>query len=82
MTKSKKSTSLNEKQVNRPPKPRYTSIANQYYSEVVAPIERAYDQAMRLKNYKEAGNAYEQLTQAKKHHRLLIARKELVLIKK
>ncbi|MBA4495014.1 hypothetical protein ACFO25_02060 [Paenactinomyces guangxiensis] len=77
---AKKKRSHREKKANRPPKPRFTSKANIYHSEVVAPLEKAYRQAMRTGNYEEAGHFFKETTEARKEHRLLLHRKELVKI--
>jgi hypothetical protein len=78
---AKKKTSRREKQPNNPKKPRFTSKANLFYSEVVAPLEKAYRQAMKAKNYTEAEQFFKQIREAKEEHRLWLARKELVRIK-
>lgn len=70
-----------EKQINRPSKPRYTNKANSYYREEVAPIQRSYNQAMRMGLYDEAIKYFEALQIAKKEHRILLSRNEQVRIK-
>jgi hypothetical protein len=77
----KKKTISREKQPNRPPKPHYTLKANLYYRQVIAPLVKAYQQAMGAKNYEEAEKIFNQIREEKKHHRLLLHRKEMVRIK-
>lgn len=70
-----------EKQISRPPKPHYTNRAHLYYQEEVAPIEKSYQQAMKMGNYSEAVKFYEALQVAKKEHRILLSRNERVRVK-
>jgi hypothetical protein len=69
-----------EKQQNRPAKPKYTTTAHQYHQQVLAPLANAYRRAMKFKNYEEAGQYYMQLMEARKHHRILLHRKEKIQI--
>lgn len=83
MVKGKKPSKVatKEKQMNRPPKPKYTYKAHFFYKETIAPLERAYRQAMGAGNYIEASKLFNQITAARQEHRLWLARKEKVRIR-
>ncbi|RAL26549.1 hypothetical protein [Thermoflavimicrobium daqui] len=78
MAKKKRSR---EKQKNKPTKLKYTLIAHQFHKETIAPLVKQYRRAMCLKNYDAARDFFQQLTEARQHHRLLLHRKEKVRIK-
>lgn len=77
----KKKRNNREKAANRPRKPRYTLEANLFYRDMIAPLQRKYHTAMRMKNYEEAGRLFKEIAQGKEQHRLLLHRKEKVRIK-
>ncbi|SFJ30549.1 hypothetical protein [Thermoflavimicrobium dichotomicum] len=77
----KKRIIVREKPANRPSKPRYTLEANRFYQQTVAPLVKKYRQAMQLKNYDEAGSLFQQIVEARKHHRYLLHRKGKIRIK-
>lgn len=70
-----------DKENQRVSKARYTNYANVYYKEQVAPLERAYKRAMLGKQHQEAGEIFMKIREAKKKHRTILMRKELVRIK-
>ncbi|MGA8941762.1 MAG: hypothetical protein WB502_03475 [Thermoactinomyces sp.] len=76
----KKRTSGNAKE-NRPSKPRYTSRANIFDHEVLAPLTKRFRQALKAKNYEEAQMIYKEIVEARKQHRLWQHRCEWVRIR-
>jgi hypothetical protein len=70
-----------EKEKQRSAKPRYTNRANIFYKEKIAPLERAYRRAMIGGQYTEAGEIFKNIRAAKKQHRTILMRKELVQIR-
>lgn len=72
---------LNRPAPPSPPKPRYTSSANLYHKEVVAPLEKKWRHALKKKNYDEASAIFQELLEKRKYHRVLVKRSEKVLIK-
>ncbi|SEN21728.1 hypothetical protein [Lihuaxuella thermophila] len=77
----KKKRSTREKHPNPPQKPRYTLKANLFYSQVIAPLVKAYQQSMGAKNYEEAEQFFNQIREAKKQHRFLLHKKEMIRIR-
>jgi hypothetical protein len=65
----------------KPPKAKYTNKANLFHKETIAPLLRSYRYHMKLKNYDQAAEAFEQLRIARKQFRILLARNEKVRIK-
>jgi len=80
MGKKKGKTKRREKQPQNPVKPRTTTVADQYHRLEVAPLERAYRQALQAKAYGTASALFERLTAARNHHRVLIFRRERIPI--
>lgn len=70
-----------DKEKQRGPKPRYANRANLFYKEEVAPLERAYRRAMLGERYAEAAEIFKNIRTAKKQHRTILMRKELVQIR-
>ena len=78
---SKKRRFSQPRQEQRPAKPKYTSRANIYHQQVVAPLEKRFRQALKNRNYPEAQSLYKEIVQARKEHRLWIDRCEKVKIR-
>lgn len=70
-----------EKEKQRGAKARYTNYANIFYKEEVAPLERAYKRALLGEQYRQAGEIFMKIREAKKKHRTILMRKEFVRIK-
>jgi hypothetical protein len=70
-----------EKENQRRTKGRFTNKANIYYKDVVAPLERAYKRALIGAQYREAGEIFLKIREAKKSHRHLLMRKEFMRIR-
>ncbi len=64
-----------------PPKPRYTSRANIFYHEVLAPLNKTFHQALKAKNYDRARMIYKEIVTARNQHRLWLDRCEQVRIR-
>ncbi|MGI6474402.1 MAG: hypothetical protein ACOX0J_08965 [Thermoactinomyces vulgaris] len=69
------------RQEQRPAKPKYTSRANLFHQQVVAPLEKRFRQALKARRYEEAESLYREITEARKEHRLWIDRSEKVRIR-
>jgi hypothetical protein len=80
MEKKKGKLKKREKKAQNSPKPRTTTVADQYYRLEVAPLERAYRQALQAKAYGTASELYMKLTEARRRHRVLIFRRERIPI--
>lgn len=78
---SKFKRSLHQPKPSSPPKPRYTSSANLYHKEVIAPLERKLRHAFKKKNYDEASSLFQTLLLKRQHHRTLIKRNDKVIIR-
>lgn len=78
MGKKKGKTKRHEKQTKHPPKPRTTTVADQYHRQEVAPLERAYRQAFQAKSYGTASELFLRLREARRRHRVLIFRRERI----
>ncbi|MCH5584214.1 hypothetical protein MK805_04435 [Shimazuella sp. AN120528] len=70
-----------DKENQRKAKARYTNRANIFYKEEVAPLEKAYRRALLGEQYREAGEFFKKIREAKKRHRTILMRKEFVRIK-
>lgn len=77
----KKKMRTRTKQAPTPSKPKYTNKANLFSSETIAPLLRSYRYHMKLKNYDQASDAFEQLRKARKQFRILLKRNEKVRTK-
>jgi hypothetical protein len=80
MGKKKGKMKNRERKIQHSPKPRTTTVADQYHRLEVAPLERAYRQALQAKAYGTASQLFEKLTEARRHHRVLIYRRERIPI--
>jgi hypothetical protein len=80
MGKKKGKLKKREKKAQNPPKPRTTTVADQYNRLEVAPLEQAYKQALQAKAYGTVSELYMKLTEARRHHRVLIFRRERIPI--
>jgi Tfp pilus assembly protein PilF len=69
------------RQEQRPAKPKYTTRANMFHQQVVAPLEKRFRQALKARRYAEAESLYRKITEARKEHRLWIDRSEKVRIR-
>ncbi|WP_181736880.1 hypothetical protein [Thermoactinomyces mirandus] len=76
----KKRSSGNPKK-RRPPRPKYTSRANIFDHEVLAPLTKKFRQALKSKKYEEAQMLYKEIVEARKQHRLWLDRHEWVKIR-
>ena len=65
-----------QKEQHRPPKPRYTLIANAYQQQRLAPLYKRYAQLMRNQSYDEAIATFQQLEAARQEYRHLLHRRQ------
>ncbi|WP_044640367.1 hypothetical protein [Risungbinella massiliensis] len=71
-----KKTRNRERATQRPKKGKYTNIANFFYQEQVAPLEKAYRQHMQSKQYELAEQAFAQSRIKRDEYRQILYRRE------
>lgn len=69
-----------DKRPSRPRKKKYTNAAHFFYRDQIAPLEKAYRQLMRNKQYKLAGEKFLQARALRSTFRNLLARGKKVPI--